>query len=128
LKAYPEKAEDWRERGCRREVGATMKGGDSEVTKLGIMAFLVAAAAMASGAAAGVLVTTSLVGPTSVVVGEEAAWDITIQVTTDVDIAGVTVKDGMGADLDEIVVGTPSIGVAEAAKMGKGKMGATMVT
>lgn len=97
------------------------------MTKLGIMAFLVAAAAMASGAAAGVLVTTSLVGPTSVVVGEEAAWDITIQVTTDVDIAGVTVKDGMGADLDEIVVGTPSLGVAGAAKMGKGKMGATMV-
>ena len=98
------------------------------MTKLGILAFLVAAMSMANGAAADVLVTTSLVGPSAVVVGEEAAWDITIQVTTDVDVAGVVVKDGMGADLDEIIVGIPTIGVADAVKSGKGKMGATMVT
>jgi hypothetical protein len=98
------------------------------MTKFGILALLVAAMSIASVAAADVLVTTSLVGPTAVVVGEEASWDVIIQVATDVDITGVTVKDGMGADLDEIVVGTPTIGVAEAVKMGKGKMGATMVT
>ena len=34
----------------------------------------------------------------------------------------------MGADLDDIVLGTPSQGTANAAKRGKGRMGATMVT
>jgi hypothetical protein len=75
-----------------------------------------------------VTVTTSLSGPSSVTVGEEATWEITIEVSASEDVTDVVVKDGMGADLDEIVVGTPSQGTADAAKKGKGKMGATMVT
>lgn len=75
-----------------------------------------------------VTVTTSLSGPSSVSVGEEATWEITIEVSANEDVTDVVVQDGMGADLDEIVVGTPSQGSASAAKRGKGKMGATMVT
>lgn len=79
-------------------------------------------------AVAGVTVTTSLSGPATVLVGEEAAWDITITATTDQDVTGVVVQDGLGADLDEIVVGIPDYGTAAAETKGKGKMGATMLT
>lgn len=61
-------------------------------------------------------------------VGEEAAWDVTITATTDQDVTGVIVKDGFGADLDEIVVGIPDYGTAAGEEKGKGKMGATVVT
>jgi hypothetical protein len=96
--------------------------------KLAILGVLVVGLGAAGIAAAEVTVTTSLAGPATVFVGEEAVWDITITVASDQDVAGVIVKDGMGADLDEIVVGAPSQGMAAAAKMGKGKMGATKVT
>jgi hypothetical protein len=95
--------------------------------KLAILGVLVVGLGAAGAAAAEVTITTSLAGPATVFVGEEAAWDITLTVASDQDITGVVVKDGMGADLDEIVVGAPSQGTAAAAKMGKGKMGATMV-
>jgi hypothetical protein len=75
-----------------------------------------------------VTVTTSMSGPASVAIGQEASWDITIEVTTTEDVTDVVVQDGMGADLDEIVLGTPTQGTAGSAKKGRGRMGATMVT
>jgi hypothetical protein len=95
--------------------------------RLAICGALVIGLGIANPVLGGVTLTTSLSGPATVMVGEEAAWDITITATSDQDVTGVVIKDGMGADLDEIVVGAPSQGAAAAAKMGKGKMGATMV-
>lgn len=100
--------------------------------KLAVLAAFVLAAAVSfamAGVAAGqVTVTTSLMGPPVVAVGEEASWDITIEVAADSNVTDVIVKDGMGADLDEITIGIPTHGSATSAKKGKGKMGATMIT
>ncbi len=100
--------------------------------KLAVLAAFVLAAAVSfamAGVAAGqVTVTTSLMGPPVVMVGEEASWDITIEVAADSNVTDVIVKDGMGADLDEIIIGIPTHGSATSAKRGKGKMGATMIT
>ena len=96
--------------------------------KLAIWGALVIGLGMVSPLAAGVTVTTSLSGPATVFVGEEAAWDITITATSDQDVTGVIIKDGMGADLDGIVVNAPTQGTAIGEKKGKGKMGATVVT
>lgn len=77
-----------------------------------------------------VMVTTAITsGESTVGVGAEESWDIEITVDAKyADVCDVVVQDGMGADLDEIVLGTPTQGSATAAKKGKGKMGATMVT
>lgn len=96
--------------------------------RLAIWGALVIGLGTVGSAFAGVTVTTSLSGPATVLVGEEAAWDITITASSDQDVTGVIIKDGMGADLDEIVVNAPTQGTADAAKQGKGRMGATMVT
>lgn len=96
--------------------------------KLAVLGVVLIGMGSAGAAVAGVTVTTSLAGPATVFVGEEAAWDITITATTDQDVTGVVVKDGFGADLDEIVVGIPDYGTAVAEKKGKGKMGATVLT
>lgn len=96
--------------------------------KLAVLGALVIGLGMCGAAAAGVTVTTALSGPATVLVGQEESWDITITVATDTDVTGVVVQDGMGADLDGIVVGAPSQGTATAAVKGKGRMGATMVT
>jgi hypothetical protein len=95
--------------------------------KLAILGALVIGLGTVGSTFAGVTVTTSLSGPATVLVGEEAAWDITITASSDQDVTGVVIRDGMGADLDEIVVNVPTQGTADAAKKGKGKMGATMV-
>lgn len=95
--------------------------------KCAILSIAVLLVGLVAMAYAQVSITTSLSGPATVYVGEEAAWDISIEVTADVDVTGVVVQDGMGADLDEIVLGIPSHGIADAFKKGKGKMGATMV-
>ena len=86
---------------------------------------MVAPATAVSAEESPVTVTTSLSGPASVSVGEETAWEITIEVSANEDVTDVVVKDGMGADLDGIELSDPS---ATAEKKGKGKMGATMVT
>ena len=96
--------------------------------KCAILSIAVLLVGLVAMAYAQVSITTSLSGPATVYVGEEAAWDISIEVTADVDVTGVVVQDGMGADLDEIVLGIPSHGIADGFKKGKGKMGATMVT
>ncbi len=77
-----------------------------------------------------VMVTTAIIsGESTVGVGAEESWDIEITVEAKyADVCDVVVQDGMGADLDEIVLGTPTQGSATSAKKGKGKMGATMVT
>jgi hypothetical protein len=95
--------------------------------KPAILAIVALMVGLAGTAAAQVTVTTSLAGPAVVYAGQEEAWDITIEVTADADVAGVIVQDGMGADLDEIAVGLPTHGTADAFKKGNGKMGATMV-
>ena len=96
--------------------------------KLAVFGALVMSLAFCGAAAAGVTVTTALSGPATVLVGQEESWDITITVTSDIDVTGVVVKDGLGADLDGIVLGAPSQGAATAAVKGKGRMGATVVT
>jgi hypothetical protein len=109
----------------RKEVIRIMK----KLGSLGAMVFVAALGlAMASPVAAQVSLTTSLSAPLVVYVGDEVFWQITIEVVASADVTGVVVKDGMGADLDEIVLDTPTIGTAVAEKKGKGKMGATMVT
>jgi hypothetical protein len=95
--------------------------------KCATLAFAVLILGMVGLAAAQVSITTSLMGPETVYVGEEAVWFISIDVTADVDVMDVIVQDGMGADLDEIVLGFPTHGTADAFKKGNGKMGATMV-
>jgi len=99
---------------------------------LGLVLALGLALPMAAGANAvpEVVVTTDIIsGPDPVTVGVEATWEIEITVTVSGgDVQDVVVQDGMGADLDDIVLGTPSQGTANAAKRGKGRMGATMVT
>jgi hypothetical protein len=95
--------------------------------KSAILAVAALAIGLASTAAAQVTVTTSLAGPSEVYVGQEASWDITIEVTASAAVTGVIVQDGMGADLDGIVVGIPTQGTAAGLKRGKGKMGATMI-
>jgi len=99
---------------------------------LGLVLALGLALPMAAGANAvpEVVVTTDIIsGPDPVTVGVEATWEIEITVTVSGgDVEDVVVQDGMGADLDDIVLGTPSQGTANAAKRGKGRMGATMVT
>jgi hypothetical protein len=95
--------------------------------KCAILSIVVVMVGLVGAAVAQVSITTSLAGPATVNVGQEETWDITIEVTADVDVTGVVVQDGMGADLDEIVLGIPSHGIASALKKGKGKMGATMV-
>jgi hypothetical protein len=92
-----------------------------------ILAIAVLMAGLVGTAAAQVTVTTSLTGPATVYVGQEEVWDITIAVAADVDVTDVVLQDGMGADLDEIVLGLLTHGTADAFKKGKGKMGATMV-
>jgi hypothetical protein len=96
--------------------------------KLAILGALLIGLGSAGVAVAGVTLTTSLSGPATVLVGEEASWDITITATSDQDVTGVIIKDGFGADLDEIVVGIPDQGTAIGEKKGKGKMGATVLT
>lgn len=95
--------------------------------KCAILSIAVLVFGLVGAAAAQVSISTSLSGPATVYVGQEETWDITIEVTATEDVMGVVVQDGMGADLDEIVLGAPSHGTATAAKKGKGKMGATMV-
>jgi hypothetical protein len=92
-----------------------------------ILTFVALLVGLVGMASAQVSITTSLSGPATVYVGQEEAWDISIEVTADVDVIDVIVQDGMGADLDEIALGIPSHGTADAFKKGKGKMGATMV-
>jgi hypothetical protein len=95
--------------------------------KCAILTFAALMIGLVGLAAAQVSITTSLSGPATVYVGEEAVWFISIDVTADVDVMDVIVQDGMGADLDEIVLGFPTHGIADAFKKGKGNMGATMV-
>jgi hypothetical protein len=95
--------------------------------KCAILSIAVLMVGLVGLAAAQLSITTSLSGPATVYVGQEEMWDVTIEVTADVDVTGVVVQDGMGADLDEIVLGIPTHGTADAFKKGKGNMGATMV-
>jgi hypothetical protein len=109
-------------------VSDSQEGRCLEVKNLAAAGILGLAVLVGSGLClAQVTVSTSLSGPASVAVGQEASWDITIEVTTTADVTDVVVQDGMGADLDGIVVGTPTQGTASGAKRGHGKMGATMV-
>ena len=110
-----------------------------------LLAIVLAVTLVAVGLGAGVAsanpgcldvdVTTSIdSGPGTVEPWTEETWVIEIEVCNDTGytIYGVVVQDGMGADLDEIVCGTPSQGSATALKktvgQGKHKMRATMVT
>jgi hypothetical protein len=114
-------------KGPRVELGQIQsKGGDLQMRRLtGLGLALALGLAMVATAAAQVTVTTSLTGPATVLVGEEASWVITIEVCASEDVTGVVVQDGMGADLDDITWDLLT-GVS-AEKKGKGKMGATMV-
>jgi len=67
-------------------------------------------------------------GPATVEPFTEESWDIEITVEARyAAVTGVIVQDGMGADLDEIALSTPTQGSATTEKRGKGRMGATMV-
>jgi hypothetical protein len=78
--------------------------------------------------------TEIISGPTEVVINAEETWWIEITVTGDdeVGLYGVVVQDGMGADLDDIVIVSVSPGTVVIEKktvgQGKQKMRATMVT
>jgi len=87
-------------------------------------------ALLSVGASAVTLETEITAGESSVNVGIESVWTITITICSEgEDLEGVVVQGGIGADLDEILISTPPIGTTVSQeKKGKGKMGATMIT
>jgi len=82
-------------------------------------------ALLSVGASAVTLETEITAGESSVNVGIESEWTITITICSDgEDLESVVVQGGIGADL---VVTDPGVQGVTLTKQGKGKMGATIV-